>query len=83
MVNIRLRRGIGGMRAGLVISPKVAEIELTGIAVPAALTRLKGLTGTGVAAEPGVGVAMGSSEICPVRATGAIVPDIPYRTCGA
>ena len=32
MVNIRLIRGIGGIRVGSVISLKFAEIELAGIA---------------------------------------------------
>ena len=70
MVNIRLIRGIGGMRVGSVISVKFAEIELDGIGVPEALTRLSGLV-TGVALE------VGSTETCPVKATGEIPPDIP------
>ena len=78
-MNIRLIRGIGGIRVGSVISLKFAEIELAGISAPEALTRLSGLTGV----EPGVGATIGSSETCPIRVTGEISPDIPYRICGA
>lgn len=79
MVNIRVKRGIGGIKVGSVISLKFAEIELTGIAVLVPVARLNGLTGVG----PGVPLEAGSTETCPVRATGEMAPDIPYRTCGA
>ena len=82
IVNIRLTRGMGGMRLGFVISVKFAEIELAGIGVPEALVRLSGLT-EGVGVDPGVPLEVGSTEICPVRVTFVIAPDIPYRTCGA
>ena len=69
-------RAIGGIRVGSVISVRIAETEAGGIGVPEALTRPSGLTG-------GVELEVGSTEICPVRVTLVIAPDIPYRTCGA
>ena len=77
IVNIKLMRAIGGIRVGSVISLRLAKTEVGGIGVPEALTRPSGLTIGVVALE------IGSTEICPVRVTFVIAPDIPYRTCGA
>ena len=69
-MNIRLMRGIGGTRMGSVISLKFAETEEGGIDVFEPVARLSGLTGVGA-------LEAGSTETCPVRATGETAPDIP------
>ena len=73
-------RVIGGISKGSVISPKVAELGVNW--VPVAVVKLVGLT-AGVGVGPGVPLDAGSTEICPVRATFSMLPDNPYRSCGA